>query len=492
MQHSTNKNWEWKQSYQKITPRSKNFSQWYQDVVKAADLAEYGPIRGSMILKPYGYAIWEKIRAILDQKFKELGVENVYFPSLIPERFLKKEKEHLEGFSPEVAVVTYAGGERLKEALIIRPTSETIMYPTMAKWIHSYRDLPILINQWVNVIRWEMRPRLFLRTTEFLWQEGHTAHVSSSEAEGFAQKILALYQKFGEEYLAIPLIPGFKSEAEKFAGAVRTYTLEAMMQDGKALQFATSHYLGQNFAEVFNLHFVDKNSKKEYCWQTSWGLSTRVIGALIMVHGDDKGLVLPPKIAPIQIVIIPIWYNNHQREIVLQNAQSLVTDLKKIVNGEIKVDLRDLHPGEKYYYWEKRGVPLRFEIGPKDLESQSVVVVRRDTGEKMRINIGEINQKVPQILNLIQEDLYKRAQNFRQEKTKKVSDWKNFQKEIHNHNFVFAHWDGTVETEEKIKNITKASIRCIPLDILDINEVDGLCIYSKKPTRKIALFAKGY
>ena len=473
----------------KITSRTENYSKWYSDIIRVAELAEYGLFKGSMIIKPNGYAIWEMIQKVLDEKFKETGVKNVYFPSLIPEKFLKKEAEHVKGFSPEVAVVTYAGGKRLKEALVIRPTSETVIYEAFSRWIQSHRDLPILINQWVNVIRWEMRPRLFLRTTEFLWQEGHTAHATEQEADKRAKMMLNVYKDFAENYMAIPVILGLKSETEKFAGAFRTYTLEAIMQDGKALQLATSHNLGQNFSKVFNLEFVNKNNVVQYVWQTSWGLSTRTIGALIMVHSDDKGLILPPKLASLQVVIIPIWSNAEIKELVMKKANSIKTDFKKDRIISIELDDRDVRPGEKYFEWEKKGIPLRIELGPKDIEKNSAILVRRDTGEKKSVSLKNLKKETYKILDEIQTNLYKRALQFRNNRIKSVDNWKDFKDEIENGNFVLAHWCGESEVEAKIKEETKATIRCISFDK---KTEQGKCIYSGKPSNRRVLFAKAY
>ena len=485
--NNSEKKKEW--ANKKITSRTENYSKWYSDIIRVAELAEYGLFKGSMIIKPNGYAIWEMIQKILDEKFKETGVRNVYFPSLIPEKFLKKEAEHVKGFSPEVAVVTYAGGKKLKEALVIRPTSETVIYEAFSRWIQSYKDLPILINQWVNVIRWEMRPRLFLRTTEFLWQEGHTAHATEQEADERARMMLNVYKDFAENYMAIPVILGFKSETEKFAGAFRTYTLEAIMQDGKALQLATSHNLGQNFSKVFNLGFVNKNNVAQYVWQTSWGLSTRTIGALIMVHSDDKGLILPPKLAPLQVVIVPIWSNVEIKELVIKKANSIKMDFKEDKIISIKLDDRDIRPGEKYFEWEKKGIPLRIELGPKDIEKNSAILVRRDTGEKKSVSLRSLKKETYKILDEIQTNLYKRALQFRNNRIKSVDNWKDFKDEIKKGNFVLAHWCDESEVEAKIKAETKATIRCIPFDK---KTEQGKCVYSGKPSNRRVLFAKAY
>ena len=478
-----------KHENQKITSRSRNYSKWYLDIVRVAQLAEYAPVRGCMVIKPYGYAIWELIKTILDEKFKKTNVENAYFPLLIPERFLKREADHVEGFSPEIAAVTYAGGKRLKEALIIRPTSETIIYETFSKWITSYRDLPILINQWVNVLRWEMRPRLFLRTTEFLWQEGHTVHATPEEAEDRARMMVDVYRNFAEEYMAIPVITGIKSEAEKFAGADHTYTVEAMMQDGRALQFSTSHNLGQKFAKVFNLKFIDQKGKTQHPWQTSWGLSTRTIGALIMVHGDDKGMILPPKIAPTQVVLIPIWPNDKSKKMVIERTEELFSELEKIDGIKIKNDTRDMSPGEKFYEWEKKGVPIRIEFGPKDISNNSCILVRRDTNKKASVSLKDIPNTIVKLLDDIQTSLYKRALDYRNKKTKTVKTWKDFVREIGAGNFVFAYWCGDKKGESKINKETGATLRCISLDQ---KEEKGKCIHCGKRLSRKALFARAY
>ncbi len=472
----------------KITTRAEDYSQWYLDVIEAADLAENSPVKGCMIIKPSGYALWEKTQKILDEKFKTTGVENAYFPMLIPERLLKREEEHVEGFAPEVAVVTHAGGKKLEESLILRPTSETIMYEVFSKWVRSHRDLPLLINQWANVIRWEMRTRLFLRTTEFLWQEGHTVHATFDEAEKRVLMMLDIYRDFAENYMAIPVIPGRKSEAEKFAGASGTYTIEAMMQDGKALQFATSHNLGQNFSKVFDVTFLDDKSQKQYAWQTSWGLSTRVIGGLIMTHSDDKGLVLPPKIAPIQVVIIPIIPKEWDRQLVEEETKTIQESL--VSKGiSVKVDDRDLRPGEKFYEWEKKGIPLRVEIGPKDLANNSVVMARRDTGEKKSVDLPELAEIIESTLEVMQNNLYDKAKSRLSENTVSVDTWEDFKKAIDNNNFVMAHWSGDEEVELSIKEETGATVRCFPIG--QENE-DGLCIKSGKKSIGRVLFAKSY
>ncbi len=468
-----------------ITPRGTDYSEWYQDIIEAAELAEHGPVRGTMIIKPYGYALWEATQQYLDQKFKALGVQNAYFPLFIPEHFLKKEESHVEGFSPEVAVVTHAGGKKLEEPIVVRPTSETIMYDAFSRWIHSHRDLPLLINQWANVVRWEMRPRLFMRTTEFLWQEGHTAHATNAEADAWARQMLNVYETFAKEMMAIPVIPGQKSESEKFAGALHTYTIEAMMQDGKALQFATSHNLGQNFAKAFDVTFSDENNEKQFVWQTSWGLSTRTIGGLIMAHSDDKGLVLPPNIASIQVVIMPIWKDEATKSAVIQRAKDLCGELRDF---KVVLDVGEGRPGEKHYRWEKKGVPVRIELGPRDIEAGTMVLVRRDTGEKMSIALGDA-EKVGETLAAIQANLYNTALARQKAKTVSVNTWEEFKAEIEAGNFVLAHWDGDKETEAAIKEETKATIRCIPFDR---EAEEGTCIKSGKPSQGRVVFARSY
>lgn len=476
-----------KNEEKKITPRSEDYSQWYLDIIAVADLAENGPARGTMIIKPYGYAIWESIQKILDTRFKDLGVKNVYFPSLIPEKLLKKEEQHVEGFAPEVAVVTHAGGKKLEEPIIIRPTSEVIMYDTFSNWIQSYRDLPFLINQWANIVRWEMRPRLFLRTTEFLWQEGHTVHENLEEADTFARQMLDLYRDFAENVIAIPVISGVKSESEKFAGAHKTYTIEAMMQDGKALQLATSHNLGINFAKVFNVSFLDRDSNRQYGAQTSWGLSTRTIGGLIMAHSDDKGLVLPPRLAHIQVIITTI---GHGDDVVLvdQKARELM-EIFKQAGIRTEIDARELRPGEKFYEWEKKGVPLRIEIGPKDMIQNQVVLARRDNGEKETVGINDLSLVVTNRLEEIQKSLFQRALENRISRTKIVDRWEEFVEVINTGNFALAHWSGDVAIEKQIKEETGATIRCIPFDQ---KEEEGICIKSGNPSAGRVVFAKAY
>ncbi len=472
----------------KITTRAEDYNEWYLDVIEAAGLAENAPVKGCMVIKPSGYAIWEKTQKILDEMFKETGVENAYFPMLIPEKFLKREEEHVEGFAPEVALVNFAGGKKLEEPLVLRPTSETIMYDVFSRWVRSHRDLPLLINQWANVIRWEMRTRLFLRTTEFLWQEGHTVHATYEDAESRVLMMLNIYKKFAEEYMAIPVIAGKKSESEKFAGASGTYTIEAMMQDGKALQFATSHNLGQNFAKVFDVTFLDENNERQFAWQTSWGLSTRVIGGLIMTHSDDKGLVLPPKIAPIQVVIIPIIPKEWDKQLVEEETKTIMSNLLSL-GISVKLDNRDLRPGEKYYEWEKKGIPVRIEVGPKDLANNSVVLARRDTSEKKTVSLPELSEIVVATLDSIQEGLFKKAEERLKENTVNVDSWEDFVKAIENNKFVKAHWSGDEDVALEIKEQTGATVRCFPLGQ---EKEEGKCIKSGKPSVGRVIFAKSY
>lgn len=471
-----------------ITSRAEDYNQWYLDIIEVADLAEHAPVKGCMIIKPYGYALWEKTQRILDDAFKKTGVQNAYFPLFIPERLLKREEAHVEGFAPEVAMVTHAGGKKLEEPLVVRPTSETIMYDVFSKWIRSHRDLPLLINQWANVVRWEMRTKLFLRTTEFLWQEGHTVHATYEEADERARMMLDIYKDFAENYMAIPVIPGQKSESEKFAGAHATYTCEAMMQDGKALQFATSHNLGQNFAKVFDVTFLDEQSTKQYGWQTSWGLSTRTIGGLIMTHSDDKGLVLPPKIASIQVVIIPIIPKEWDAELVTEETRALAENLRNI-GLSVHVDKRNIRPGEKFYEWEKKGVPVRIEIGPKDIAANTVVVARRDTSEKKVFPLTNIAEEISVLLDTIQVDMLMRAKAYREEKTVSVDTWDAFVEKIEAGNFVLAHWSGDAKVEAEIKELTGATIRCVPFEQ---PEEEGVCIKSGKASHKRVVFAKSY
>ncbi len=473
----------------KIKKRSENFSQWYLDVIAAGKLADYSPVRGCMVIMPNGYSVWENIQRVLDKMFKDTGHKNAYFPIFIPESFLKKEAEHVKGFSPELAVVNYAGGKKLEEKLVVRPTSETIIYDSYAKWIQSWRDLPVLINQWGNVVRWEMKTKPFLRTTEFLWQEGHTAHATYEEAEKEALQMLNVYQKFVEEYLALSVVIGRKSESEKFAGALDTYTLESLMQDKKALQCGTSHNLGQNFAKAFDISFLDQEGNEEYVWQTSWGVSTRLIGALIMTHGDDKGVVMPPRISPLHLVFVPIWKNKEEKKKNTKEAQRLAESLPEEVRSHI--DDRDIRPGWRYYEWERRGTPLRIEIGPNDVEKNQSVLVRRDTGEKITVPNKDFSRKVVQMLEIIQKNLFERAKKMQEENTHTVETWEDFCELIRTKGgFIKAPWCGLDDCEAKIKEETKATIRCIPFD--ESSAKKSCCIYCGKQARDVALFAQAY
>ena len=486
-----------------ITPRSEDYSQWYIDIVKNADLAENSSVRGCMVIKPYGYAIWEKMHDILDRMFKETGHSNAYFPLFIPKSFLCREADHVEGFAKECAVVTHyrlktdpEGGvmvdpeARLEEELIVRPTSETIIWDTYKRWIQSYRDLPILCNQWANVVRWEMRTRLFLRTAEFLWQEGHTAHATREEAVAETEQMLRVYADFAEKFMAIPVIKGVKSPNERFAGAIDTYCIEALMQDGKALQAGTSHFLGQNFAKAFDVKFLNKENKQEYVWATSWGVSTRLIGALIMTHSDDNGLVLPPQLAPIHVVIIPIYKNEEQLQTIIEKVNPLVEKLK--AKGiSVKFDTDDSkRSGWKFNEYEMKGVPVRVAIGPRDLENNQAEVARRDTLTKETVSFENIDNYIEQLLQDIQQNIYDKALKFREENTRKADTWEAFVDILDNQGgFVAAHWDGTPETEDLIKEKTKATIRCIPFD----NPLEeGKCILTGKPSKQRVLFARAY
>lgn len=479
----------------KLTPRSSDYSQWYLDVVLQSKLADYSDVRGCMVIRPNGYAIWEKMQAALDAMFKETGHVNAYFPLFIPESFMQKEADHIEGFAPECAVVTHGGGEELAEKLYVRPTSETIIWSTYKKWIQSYRDLPLLINQWANVVRWELRTRLFLRTTEFLWQEGHTAHATEQDAKEEVLRMIEVYRRFAEDFMALPVIVGRKTESEKFAGAKETYCIEAMMQDGKALQSGTSHHLGQNFAKAFDCKFQNKEGQLEHVWATSWGVSTRLIGALIMAHSDDKGLVLPPKLATRQLVIVPIIKGN-SKAIVLEKANELSKLLKANGVGVFLDDSDQQTPGWKFAEYELQGVPLRLEIGAKDIEKNQCVVVRRDTGEKTFLPLDfALPEKIKSLLLEIQDTLFARALAYRTEKIKEVKTYDAFKAQVET-GFALAHWDGTAETEAKIKDETKATIRCIPTDAHFIQQYhlqeDGACIYSGKPSKMKVVFAKAY
>lgn len=485
-----------------ITPRNENYSQWFLDIIRAAGLADNSPVKGCMVIKPNGFAIWENIQKILDSIFKGLGVENAYFPLLIPLSFLQKEASHVDGFAKECAVVTHhrlevntegklvpAESALLEEPLIIRPTSETIMYDMFRRWIKSYRDLPLLINQWVNILRWEMRTRPFLRTTEFLWQEGHTAHATKKEADAETMQMLEVYRHFVESILAIPVIPGKKSDSEKFAGADYTTTVEAMMQDGKALQAGTSHMLGQNFAKAFDVKFLDKSGQEQLVWQTSWGMSTRIIGALIMVHSDDIGLVLPPKIAPIQTVIVTIGKDDGEREAAVAKANEIAAKLRQL-GTTVKVDARDERPGAKFFKWEREGVPVRIEIGPKDLKNGSMTVVRRDTGEKETVAEEKLPVRIGELLESIQQELFNRAVSFRKENTHEVNSWEEFQKVIgEKGGFLMAHWCSSAQCEAKIKEETRATIRCLPFDQ---KREKGKCVFCGDESDSRVVFAKAY
>lgn len=474
---------------ERITPRSENYSEWYINIVTEAKLADYSPVKGCMVIRPRGYALWERIQSILDGMFKETGHQNAYFPLLIPENFLKKEAEHVEGFSPELAVVTHAGGEELEEPLVVRPTSETIIWSMYKKWIQSYRDLPLLINQWANVLRWEKRTRLFLRTTEFLWQEGHTAHATAEEAQEETLKMLDVYRRFSEDYMAIPVLTGVKSQSEKFAGAVDTYAIEAMMQDKKALQAGTSHNLGQNFAKAFDVSFQDKDGNLSLVWATSWGVSTRLIGAVIMAHSDDKGLVLPPRIAPTQAVVIPIYKNQNKAE-VLAYAERVLNSLKGKFRVEYDPDDNN-SPGWKFAEWELLGVPIRIETGPKDMEANKAVLVRRDTGEKIPVPFAEIPAKIEALLEEIQSYLYRKALEFRTKNTLPISSYEEFKRYFEGDGgFAESPWCGSAACEARIKEETKATIRVLPFG----NEAHagGACLVCGEPAKHRAVFAKSY
>ncbi len=487
-----------------LTKRSEDYSKWYNELVIKADLAEMSGVRGCMVIKPYGFAIWEKIQAGLDKMFKETGHENAYFPLFIPKSYLSKEASHVEGFAKECAVVTHYRlknsddgksivvdeDARLEEELIVRPTSETIIWDTFRKWVQSYRDLPLLINQWANVVRWEMRTRLFLRTAEFLWQEGHTAHATRQEAVEEAELILSIYADFAEGHMAVPVIKGIKTESERFAGAEETFCIEALMQDGKALQAGTSHFLGQNFAKAFDVKFATKEGKQEYVWATSWGVSTRLMGALIMTHSDDNGLVLPPKLAPIQVVIVPIYKGMEQLDAISERIQPLLNELK-FKDISVKYDQRDTHkPGFKFNEYELKGVPVRIAIGQRDLEEGTLEIARRDTLEKTSIDMDKAADYITNLLVEIQESIYNKAASFRDQNIRSVDSYDEFKEVLEAHGgFIAAHWDGTAETEELIKKETKATIRCIPLSGY---EGSGSCMVSGKPSERRVLFAKAY
>ena len=486
-----------------LTKRSEDYSKWYNDLVINADLAENSGVRGCMVIKPYGYSIWEKMQAELDRMFKETGHQNAYFPLFIPKSYFSKEASHVDGFAKECAVVTHyrlkedgAGGvmvdpdAKLEEELIVRPTSETIIWDTYRKWIQSYRDLPLLVNQWANVVRWEMRTRLFLRTAEFLWQEGHTAHATKKEAIEETEQMVDIYADFVEEFMAVPVIKGFKTASERFAGAEETYCIEALMQDGKALQAGTSHFLGQNFAKAFDVKFTAKDGKQDFVWATSWGVSTRLMGALIMTHSDDHGLVLPPKLAPNQVVIVPIYRSEEQFDLVSDVAKEVMKELR--AKGiRVKFDNRDTHkPGWKFNEYELKGVPVRLAIGPRDVENGTLELARRDTLTKETISRNEVVTTVVELMDEIQSNLYNKAVDYRSKNTTEVNSYDEFKEVLNSKGgFILAHWDGTSGTEEKIKNETKATIRCIPLDA---KEELGSCMVTGKPSTKKVLFAKAY
>jgi prolyl-tRNA synthetase len=477
-----------------VTPRSEDYSRWYSDVVLKAELADYSPVRGCMVIRPYGYTLWENIQAALDRRFKETGHVNAYFPLFIPMSFLQREAEHVEGFAPELAVVTVGGGKELEEPLVVRPTSETIIGHMYSQWVRSYRDLPVLINQWGNVVRWEMRTRLFLRTTEFLWQEGHTAHATREEAEEETQRMLGVYADFAINEAAIPVIQGRKSEREKFAGAVDSYTIEAMMGNGWALQSGTSHFLGQNFARAFDIKFLNQNNELDLAWTTSWGLSTRMVGAIIMTHGDDQGLILPPRLAPIQVVIVPIWRKDEERSIVLALAAQVAATLKD-AGVRVKLDERnELSAGFKFNDWEMRGVPLRIEIGPRDVEQNAVVFARRDVpgkeGKTFGVPVAGLAAAVQEMLASIQVAMLRRATEFRDSNTFTAHTYEEFKEVIESKGgFLRVHWAGTSQDEDSIKEETKATVRCYPFDP---PEGTGTCFYTGKKTDRVAVFARAY
>ena len=487
-----------------LTKSEDNYSQWYNDLVVKAGLAENSAVRGCMVIKPYGYAIWEKMHEVLDRMFKETGHENAYFPLFIPKSFFSREASHVEGFAKECAVVTHYRlkndpegkgvvvdpAARLEEELIVRPTSETIIWNTYKNWINSYRDLPILCNQWANVVRWEMRTRLFLRTAEFLWQEGHTAHATEQEAIEEAERMIRVYQRFAEEWMGLPVMVGHKSPNERFAGAVDTLTIEALMQDGKALQSGTSHFLGQNFAKAFDVQYTNKEGKQEYVWATSWGVSTRLMGALIMAHSDNNGLVLPPKLAPIQVVMVPIYRGEEQRVEAVARFEELAAELRA-KGVSVKIDGRDnVRSGFKFAEYELKGVPVRLALGPRDLESGTIELARRDTLTKEVVSQEGLADRIVALLDEIQHNIFKKALDFRNSMITKVDTWEEFKSLLNEKGgFILAHWDGTPETEQAIKDATKATIRCIPMDAV---EEEGKCVYSGKPSKYRVLFAKSY
>ena len=486
-----------------LTKRAENYSQWYNDLVVKTDLAEQSPVRGCMVIKPYGYAIWEKMQAELDKEFKKTGVQNAYFPMLIPKSFLSKEAEHVKGFAKECAVVTHYRlkasedgnsvvvdpAAKLDEELIIRPTSETIIWNTYRGWIHSWRDLPIMCNQWCNVMRWEMRTRPFLRTSEFLWQEGHTAHATKEEAEQEAQTMLKVYADFAEKWMAVPVLQGVKSETERFAGALDTYTIEAMMQDGKALQSGTSHFLGQNFANSFDVQFLNKENKPDYVWATSWGVSTRLMGALIMVHSDDNGLVLPPKLAPIQVVIVPIYKGDEQRKAISDKLQPVIMKMQEL-GISVKFDDSDnKRPGFKFADYELKGVPVRLVMGGRDLENNTIEIIRRDTLEKENVSFDGIVERVQTLLDDIQRNLFEKARAYRDAHIFECDNYDEFKERVKDGGFFLCHWDGTAETEAKIKEDTQATIRCVPFDY---EQTEGIDMVSGKPSKHRVIIARSY
>lgn len=483
-------------SEKKITPRQEDYSKWYHDVVAAADLAENAPVKGCMTIKPSGYAIWEIIQQTIDQMFKAKGIENAYFPLFIPESYMQREAEHVAGFSPELAVVTHAGGKKLEEPLVVRPTSETIIYEAFSRWIHSHRDLPLTINQWANVVRWELRPRLFLRTTEFLWQEGHTAHASAGEAQDYARMILNdVYRAFAEDYLAIPVYLGKKSDSEKFAGAKQTFCIEALMQDGKSLQAGTSHDLGDNFAKSFNVTFLDQEGQSKFVFSSCWGVSTRLIGGLIMAHSDDKGLVLPPKVAPVQVVVVPI--NAEKDEQVMAKAKEIVGMISDV--ARVKLDDREhVRIGEKFYEWEKKGVPLRIEIGPKELVANQCILVCRDTGEKETVGLEGLDNRIAQVLGEMQKSLYEQALERREKSNHMVDNWDDFKQAVDAGGYIFAYWCENATCEAEIKAETKATTRCLPFDEEKDNASNGesehKCVKCGQPSKsnKRWIFARAY
>ena len=486
-----------------LTKRAENYSQWYNDLVVKAELAEQSPVRGCMVIKPYGYAIWEKMQAQLDKEFKKTGVQNAYFPLLIPKSFLSREAEHVKGFAKECAVVTHYRlksseegnsvvvdpSAKLEEELIIRPTSETIIWNTYKGWIHSWRDLPIMCNQWCNVMRWEMRTRPFLRTSEFLWQEGHTAHATREEAEVEAQKMLKVYADFAEKWMAVPVLQGVKSETERFAGALDTYTIEAMMQDGKALQSGTSHFLGQNFAKSFDVTFLNKENKPEYVWATSWGVSTRLMGALIMVHSDDNGLVLPPKLAPIQVVIVPIYKGDDQLKAISNKLQPVINKLEELGISVKYDDSDNKRPGFKFADYELKGIPVRLVMGGRDLENNTIEIMRRDTLEKESVSFDGIVERVTTLLDDIQANLFEKARAYRDAHVYECDNYDEFKEHVKDGGFFLCHWDGTAETEAKIKEDTQATIRCVPFDY---EQTEGVDMVSGKPAKCRVIIARSY